>query len=97
MAAALDLTRVIQSSSSPLTVRWKTKRRSSKYEMVCCSAATYIAGDVAPTATMEVERSVVRLGIPSKGRLSEQTLDLLKVFLIIDCAPNNIKLSNNVY
>ncbi|XP_078156680.1 ATP phosphoribosyltransferase, chloroplastic-like isoform X1 [Carex rostrata] len=88
MAAALDLTGVIQSSSSPLTVRWKTNRRSSKYEMVCCSAATYIAGDVAPRATMEVERSVVRLGIPSKGRLSEQTLDLLKSCQLTVRKPN---------
>jgi hypothetical protein len=84
MAASIDLTGVIRSFSSPFTAWSKIKRSSSKYDTVRCSAATLITGDVAPTAAPEVERSVVRLGLPSKGRMSEQTLNLLKACLIID-------------
>jgi hypothetical protein len=84
MAAALDLTGVIQSFASPFTVRTQF-RRSPRDAIACCAAVTVVAGDMAPTATSQVERSVVRLGLPSKGRMSEETLNLLKVCLIFAC------------
>jgi hypothetical protein len=90
MAASIDLTGVIHPSSSPFTAWSKIKRSSSKYDMAHCSAATLTTGDVASTAAPEVERSVVRLGLPSKGRMSEQTLNLLKACLIIDSVPFSI-------
>lgn len=72
MAAALDL---ILSFSSPFTAR----RRPSRYAIACRASFSVVAGDVAPMTSAQVERSVVRLGLPSKGRMAEETLNLLKV------------------
>ncbi|KAJ4758256.1 ATP phosphoribosyltransferase [Rhynchospora pubera] len=68
---------VIKSSTSPYVER-RQFRRPSRYAIACCSTVTAIGRDAAPTATAQVERSVVRLGLPSKGRMAEETLNLLK-------------------
>ncbi|KAJ3704887.1 hypothetical protein LUZ61_008592 [Rhynchospora tenuis] len=83
MAASLDLTGtgvILHSSTSPFAGNNRKLKRPSPnlISFPCCSAATVIAGDVEPPETTQVDRSVVRLGLPSKGRMSDETLNLLK-------------------
>ncbi|KAF3321392.1 ATP phosphoribosyltransferase [Carex littledalei] len=78
MAAAFDLTGVILSFSSPFTARRRQFKKPSRYAIGCRATVSVVAGDMAPMTTAQVERSVVRLGLPSKGRMAEETLNLLK-------------------
>lgn len=53
---------------------------SVKFTISCCtipSPMTHVNGNVDTTST---ERSEIRLGLPSKGRMATDTLDLLNVY-----------------
>ncbi|KAJ3681966.1 hypothetical protein LUZ60_014539 [Juncus effusus] len=69
MTALIQLTAFVQ----PCAVN---RRRRRSCVVTCCAAV--IAGQTAPPATVQAERTVVRLGLPSKGRMADETLNLLK-------------------
>nr|CAD1835217.1 unnamed protein product [Ananas comosus var. bracteatus] len=76
MAAHLDLAALIH--VSPLSSRCFSK--PSRFLIACrsSSSAAVIAGDAPAPPPQAAERTVVRLGLPSKGRMAEETLNLLK-------------------
>ncbi|XP_072963846.1 ATP phosphoribosyltransferase, chloroplastic-like [Typha angustifolia] len=74
MAASLDPSPFIRFSLSSSSSRRFSK--SARFLITCRSAATVLTVDAA--APPPQERTVVRLGLPSKGRMSEETLNLLK-------------------
>ena len=57
-------------------------RVSIKFTVSCCSMSspvTVVNGNVDVKST---ERNEIRLGLPSKGRMASDTLDLLKVYFL---------------
>lgn len=61
--------RVVLSPSSRVVL-------SPSSRVICLSSSTHLA--VVDDAKIEIARNTVRLGLPSKGRLGSETLDLLK-------------------
>ncbi|XP_072987184.1 ATP phosphoribosyltransferase, chloroplastic-like isoform X1 [Typha latifolia] len=84
MAASLNLSSFrLSSPSLSFSTAGPSFSRPSRYLITCSSiaspySAVVLVADEAPPAPASVERTVVRLGLPSKGRMSEETLNLLK-------------------
>lgn len=55
---------------------------SVKFSVSCCSIESPVSVVNGNVETKSVERNEIRLGLPSKGRMSADTLDLLKVLFI---------------
>lgn len=60
---------------------------SEKFTVSCCSLASPVTVVNGNVEKMPSERNEVRLGLPSKGRMATDTLDLLKVILYMYCFP----------
>ncbi|WVZ55353.1 hypothetical protein U9M48_006025 [Paspalum notatum var. saurae] len=71
---------VSQPPSQPYTIRLCLRLRSSPVVRARSPAprATATAVSTRPAVSLYGDRDVVRLGLPSKGRMAEQTLSLLK-------------------
>lgn len=71
-----------QSISSTFLPSYSPAKVSVKFTVSCCSFASSPVTVVNGNAdTPLVPRSEIRLGLPSKGRMAADTLDLLKVIL----------------
>ncbi|GAV86507.1 HisG domain-containing protein/HisG_C domain-containing protein [Cephalotus follicularis] len=79
MAVSMSLTQpYLQQCPSPLSPSLLIKRttRETKTTIICCATAATVNGTIGGGAVSE--RSEIRLGLPSKGRMATDTLDLLR-------------------
>jgi ATP phosphoribosyltransferase len=83
-APARPYSAAIPSPSPPsgLRLRLRPSRAAGSRSLgprAAASATTTVSTKPAAAAPLSADRTVVRIGLPSKGRMAEQTLSLLKV------------------
>ncbi|XP_039115347.1 ATP phosphoribosyltransferase 2, chloroplastic-like [Dioscorea cayenensis subsp. rotundata] len=78
MAATLELHSVLRLPSLPSPPRWAIHRASIVCRAVSAASPPILVADGELEALDGRERTVARIGLPSKGRMAEETLELLK-------------------
>lgn len=82
MAATLELHSVLRLPSLPSPPRWAIHRASIVCRAVSAASPPILVADGELEALDGRERTVARIGLPSKGRMAEETLELLKVWCL---------------